>query len=371
MKITRLDVFVVKVTKRGDWVFLRLDTDAGISGIGEASQSGSDNLCVAALRQFGDLLKGKDPFRVEMLLREMLSVGGVFAGRGGRVVETAVSAVEQALWDVVGKSLKAPVHNLMGGLVRDRVRLYANINRATWDRSPEGFALSATSAVDDGFTAVKCAPFDEAHVRSMDGEGARHAWEKGLARLRAIRQAVGHGTDLLVDCHNRFNVSMSLEVAQALKELDVFWFEEPVSHEIPGALKEVRTACGLPVSSGETAFGREGFREMITTRAADIIMPDIKHVGGLMELKKVAAMAEPAGILVSPHNPAGPVATAASVQVSATLPNFLILEYAWGEVPWRKDLITPPERVQDGYIELTGAPGIGVDLNMSVVERHG
>ena len=370
MKITGLETFVVRVTERGDWVFVRLDTDAGISGIGEASQSGNDELCVAALSQFEGDLKGKNPFNVEEIFSQLQSTGGVFAGRGGRVIETAVSAIEQALWDIIGKALGTPVYNLMGGRLRQQIRLYANINRGTWDRSPGGFAQSAASAVEEGFTAIKCAPFDEVNVGALDQDGAWRTWETGVERARSIREAVGAEIDLLVDCHNRFNVSMALEVAKALKEINVSWFEEPVSYEIPGALKEVRSGCGLPVVAGETAFGRLRFWEMVSTRAVDIIMPDVKHVGGLMELKKVAAMAEPMGILVSPHNPAGPVATAASVQVCATLPNFTILEYAWGEVNWRSDLLRPAETIRNGQIETTDAPGIGVELNMDVVFKY-
>ena len=371
MKITRLRTSVVKVTKRGNWVFVRVDTDEGIMGIGEASQSGNDALALAALRQMEDRLIGQDPLRIGTIWRHLARPAGVFSGRGGRAVQTALSAVEQALWDILGKALGAPVHMLLGGRLRDRIRLYANVNRGTWDRSPEGFAESARRAVAEGFTAVKCAPFDEVHRRDLDRADLRRSADAGLERLRAVRGAVGPEVDVLVDCHARFTPSLAQRMAKELEPLDLFWYEEPVPCTQLQALADVTALASMPVASGESLFGREGFWEMISTRAVDVLMPDVKHAGGIQECVRIASLAEVRELPVAPHNPAGPVSTAASVHLCAVLPNFLILEYAWGEVPWRSALIAPAENIVDGYLDVPTAPGLGIELLNEAVEEMG
>lgn len=370
MKITGLRTSVVKVTRRGDWVFVRVDTDEGITGIGEASQSGNDTLALGALRQMEDRLIGQDPFRIGTIWRDLAHPGGVFSGRGGRAVQTALSAVEQALWDILGKALGVPVHTLLGGRLRDRIRLYANVNRGTWDRSPEGFAESARRAVREGFAAVKCAPFDEVHRRNLDRVDLRRSIDVGLERLRAVREAVGEDVDVLVDCHGRFTRYLARRVAQEVEALDLFWFEEPVPCTQLQGLASVTAFTSLPVASGESLFGRESFWEMISTRAVDVLMPDVKHAGGIQECVRIAGLAEVMDLPVAPHNPSGPVSTAVSVHLCAVIPNFLILEYAWGEVPWRGELVTPSENIVDGYLDVPTAPGLGIELNEAVEAEY-
>ncbi len=346
MKITNLTTHVVHVNHRGNWVFVQVATDAGIVGTGEASHSGNDALCVAALKQMGTSLVGKDPRRIETHWQRLSR------SASGRVERTAMSAVEQALWDIVGQVANVPIYQLFGGAVRDRIRLYANINRGAQDRSPESFAQRAQAAVAEGFKAIKLAPFDEAHHSRM-GEG--NLWRSaamGLTRVAAVREAVGDSVDVLVDCHCRFDVATARQVAQELAQLNVFWFEEPVSRHPVALLREVKDAVSLPIAAGEEFFGREEFYELLTTRACHYAMPDVKHCGGIAEARRIAALAETVGIPVSPHNPAGPVSTAASVHLCATLPNFLMLEYQWGEVDWRRDLTIPSETIVDGCLAL-------------------
>ena len=364
MQITHLEPIVVHVNHRGDWVLVRVHTDEGVAGLGEASHSGNDVLVIAVLRQMGERLRGQDPRNIEALWHRM------DRNNAGRVYQTALSAVEQALWDILGQLLGVPIRVLFGGARRDRLRLYANINRHVRERSPRGFARAAAQAVSEGFTAVKLAPFDELrdpdHVRT----GPRAAWRCGLERVRAVREAIGAEIELAVDCHGRMEISEALVVARELEDCDLFWYEEPVPHTFPDALARITARVPMPTASGESVYAIEGFRPFLTAPVVDVLMPDVKHDGGLMETKRIAGAARMSQLLVAPHNPAGPVSTAATAQVISTVANFFILEYAWGEADWRADLLAPPERIEEGYLILPDGPGLGHRLNMDVVEAH-
>lgn len=364
MQITRLEIFVIPVNHRGNWLLLELHTDAGIAGIGEASHSGDDVRCAACLRSFVETLRGQDPRRIEALRLEL-------ARRvDGLVAATAASALEQACWDILGQSLGVPVHGLLGGALRERIPLYANVNRGNQQRTPESFARRAEAAVAEGFDAVKLAPFDEVHGRLHDGESRLEAAAAGLERVRAVRQAVGDNVLVLVDCHSRFDPATALRVADRLTGLGVFWFEEPVVRYPVVLLREVRSRSPLPIAAGEEFFGVEGFLELLSTRACDVVMPDVKHCGGIAEARRIAALAEACGIDVAPHNPAGPLSTLASVHLCAGLPNLWRLEYQWGEVDWRQDLLHPPEQVRQGRLALPQAPGLGARLNHELLAAH-
>ncbi len=359
--IERLETQVVHVNRRGDWVFCLIHTNEGITGLGEASHGLNDALVVATLAQYGKRLVGQDPTRIEAIWASLDNK------HAGRVEHTALSAIEQALWDILGQRLGVPIRALLGGEVRDRVRLYANINRHVADRSPAGFAAAARQAAEQGFTAVKLAPFDEvrgpAHVRT----GPRAAWLPGVERVRAVREAIGDAVELAVDCHGRFDVAEALAVARALEECNLFWFEEPLPHTRTDDLARITSAVPMATASAESVYAVEGFAPFLTRRVVDVIMPDVKHDGGVLETKRIAGAARATGILVAPHNPAGPVSTAATAQVVSTLSNFLILEYAWGEVDWRADLLEPAERIEDGYLVLPEGPGLGHRLNPDMV----
>ena len=202
---------------RGNWIFVQIHTDAGLSGLGEASQSGNDGLVAAALEQLGPRLVGADPTQVEVLWEQMARGSAIFSGDTGRVGATARSAVDQALWDLAGKALGVPAWRLLGGKRRDSVRLYANLNRGTRDRSTQGFADAARRAVDAGFSAVKSTPFDEVHWRRMDRGGIERDADKGIARLVATREAIGDEIELLVDCHQRFDLALAFKVAEKVR----------------------------------------------------------------------------------------------------------------------------------------------------------
>lgn len=373
LRVTGLELLPVRATARTVWLFVRLRTDAGLTGLGEASDAfGFANTTredaarmESELRALFELVSGRSPLDIEPFRQQGLAL----ASRG-LVQATAYSAIEQALWDLAGKALDVPVSTLLGGRVRDRLPVYANVNRATAPRTSAGFAAAATRAVRDGFKAVKAAPWDgfpSAGARAADVEAAVQA---GIAATRAMRVAVGPDVELMVDCHSFFDVSLATRVAAALGSVNLAWYEEPVAPERLSDTLAIRKAIRQPMAGGEVLFGVAGFAPLSRTRAVNVIMPDVKHCGGLLELTRIAAMADADGVTVAPHNPSGPVGTAATVQACAVLKNFRLLEYQWGEAPWRHDLLTPPERFSAGSIEVPDRPGFGVELNDALVRSH-
>ncbi len=291
----------------------------------------------------------------------------------GLATATAVSACEQALWDIAGKAAGLPIYRLLGGPIRSRIPLYANINRAARERTPEDFARHATDAVGAGFRAVKCAPFDGIEQRRVQEPDQRERVRRGIACVAALRDAVGPDVDVYVDCHSKFDAPTALAVARELAALGVRWFEEPVPTEDRAGLQALRPsvhALGMELIGGELLYGVAGFLPYLTPRIFDLIMPDVKHCGGIAATMAVGNVADACGIAVAPHNPSGPVSMAASTQVAAALPRVRALEHAWGEAPWRASLLVPPERVEDGHFVLSDAPGLGIALADAVVSAH-
>ena len=363
MKITRVTSRAVRVNHRGNWIFARVETDDGLVGWGEASHSGDDRAVRVAIDTLGQRAVGRSAFDVEWI-----TTPAATAARG-MIASVAASGLEHALWDVIGKATNQPIFNLLGGRLRDRIRLYANINRSVVDRSPEAYAAKAASAVSEGFRAIKCAPFDGVEWPSIDDDSGRQALLQGLERVRAIRRAIGPAIDLSVDCHGRFDVPTAIWVADQLVPERLYWFEEPIARDDATSLLQIKPHVTTRLVGGENRIGREGFRDLLERHAVDAVMIDLKFVGGILEGKKIAAMAETYHVAVSPHSPAGPVASAAGAQLCATLPNFLVLEYAWGEVPWRADLVGG-EAIEDGYFVLSDRPGLGIEMNMNLLDQH-
>ncbi len=376
--VTDVQVHIVKVNHRGNWVFVELKTNKGITGVGEASHGVIGSTAEGQQKiqnevaSFFELVKDESPFLIEQYRQR-----GWQRARSGRSERTVFSAIEQALWDIQGKSLGVPVHQLLGGKVRDRIRAYANINRATNEKDANGrrpaaaFQKNAEVAVEQGFTAIKMAPFDEMKALPSTPEQIKQDIDHAIGCIEAVRKTVGDKIDLLVDVHSHLDESLGIEVAKRVEPLNLFWFEEPVNPEkYVAETKAISDSTTKATAGGESIFGREGFAELIRDKALDILMPDVKHCGGILELKYIAAMAETAGLQVAPHNPSGPIATAASVQVVATIPNFIILEMAYGEVPWRGELISPAEQFTDGYITVSDRPGLGFELNHKEVLKH-
>lgn len=266
------------------------------------------------------------------------------------------------MFDLAGKALDVPSYQLLGGKCREKIRLYANINRATVDRSPFGFAHNAERAVAEGFTAIKCAPFDDVSVANISRGSLTPAICLGIDRIRTIRAAIGGDIDLMVDCHSRFNPGIIIQVAKELEDLHLFWIEDAVSLENLDAFAHISRSIGIPIATGERLRTLTDFDRLLTQTHVDYILPDVKHVGGLSGLKKIAILAAARNVSITPHNPSGPVATAASVQCMASVPNFAILEYAWGEVEWRASLTEPPEKIVNGSIEVPDRAGLGITL---------
>lgn len=364
MKIIGVTLRRVAVTRRGGWLFVEVQTDEGFTGLGEASQGGNDETVAQTIeRQIAPQLVGQDPRDVGTLFQKFRSLG---ASRPGA---TALSGIEQALWDITGQAYGQPIWRLLGGKLRPRIWIYANINRSTWDRSPEGFAEHARRAVAQGFRAVKLAAFDDVPAH-LDSPEAFATIQLGIDRVLAVRQAVGTQVQVLLDCHSHFSPAWAIRIARLLEPAHLFWYEDPVPRSDVEGLVRVHAAIEQPIAAGETFFGRHEFWNLFTRNAMDVAMPDVKHCGGIGELRQIAALAEAAHVQVAPHNPSGPVAMLASVHASATLPNFTVLEYAFGEVDFREALISPPEAIVDGFYHVGDRPGLGACLAGDVLAAH-
>jgi len=360
MKITGLKTYVVHCY-RTNWVFLKISTDEGVSGVGEATLEMKEKAVEAAVLELQDYLVGKDPRRIErhfhILYRDSY-------WRTGPVLMSALSGVEMALWDISAKQLGVPVHRLLGGKCNDRVQAYANAWFAG-ATTPEAFAASARAAAARGFQALKWDPFGKAYMnistRALDG---------ALAVVGAVRDAVGNAVELLIEGHGRFNVPAALTIARELAPFRPLLFEEPVPPDNLDALAEVRAKSPIRIAAGERLYHRCQFRELFEKRAADVIQPDVSHAGGLGECKKIAAMAEAYHLPFAPHNPSGPVANAATLQLAACTPNFYLLETMATDIPWRKDLTTESLVFKDGCFEIPDRPGLGLELNEEAFADH-
>lgn len=379
LTITDIKVHVVKVNARGNWYFVELKTNKGITGLGEASHGftlkDGDAQLISEIKILFDLVKGESPFAVEQFRQRGLQKSMA----KGKTAVTAFSAIEHALWDLNGKALGVPVYNLLGGKLRDKLKVYANINRATNERDANGrrlipaFQKNAEEALKSGFKAVKLAPFDDMKpLASASRKQIEDDIDYAVSCVEAVRKTIGKDVDLLIDVHSHLNKDLAISTAKRLESSKLYWFEEAIDPEkYVEETKAITEAIEQGSAGGESIIGREGYNRIISERALDIIMPDVKHCGGIQELRFIAAHAEAVGnISVAPHNPSGPVSTAASVQVCATIPNFSILEYAFGEVPWRADLLSPAERFEDGYIGVPDTPGLGHKLNYELLKKY-
>jgi galactonate dehydratase len=373
LRVTGFDLLAIRATSRTVWLVVRLRTDAGLVGLGEASDAfGFANTTTedaarmrSQLAVFVDLVNGRSPFEIESYRQR-----GEAMARQGLVAATAFSSIEQALWDLAGQALDVPSHVLLGGKTRAALPVYANINRATNPRTPDGFAAAARRAVADGFRAIKAAPWDGFPPPGSPGSEVARAIDAGAAAVAAMREAVGSRIAVMVDCHSFFDVEQAVRLAARLEPYDLTWYEEPVPPERVDDTLAIKQRIRQPMAGGEILFGLSGFAPLIRRRAVDTIMPDVKHCGGLLELTRIAAMAADEGVMVAPHNPSGPVSTAASVQACAGMKNVNYLELQYGETSWRSDVLDPPERFVDGFIHVPDRPGFGVTLREDVIRAR-
>ena len=362
--VTELETLPIRVGPRNVWLFVRLHTNKGLTGLGEASLGTATRL--DELGEFFRLVDGCSPLDIQQYRSRAMAS----AARGGLRARTAMSAIEQALWDITGKALDAPVHVLMGGALRSEVLLYANINLMTTDRSAAGFARSAERAADAGFSTVKAAPFDGFPAPADGVEAARRATDLGIDCVLAMREAVGDDVSVRVDCHRYFDFERAVDIARRLEPAGLDWYEEPTDPTDAVTTARIKASIPQRVAGGELLFGVDGFAPLCRRDVVDVVMPDVMHCGGILEAYHIAARATAGGVLVSPHNACGPVATAAALQFAASIENFDSLELQWGQVPWRADITDPPERVRAGIIEVPAGPGLGIELNESLVAAH-
>jgi len=338
-------------------------TDEGITGVGEARMLNHTDALLGYLAEaVPNHVLGSDPFRIEDLVFRMMRND---YARPDYVMMSGIAAIEIACWDIMGKALGLPVYQLLGGAVRDRIKAYAN-GWYTVERTPEEFAEAARRAVARGYRALKLDPFGAGYYE-LELEEKRRV----VALVEAVREAVGPDVEILIEMHGRFNPATAIEMARLLEPYRPGWIEEPVPPHNLAALKKVADQVTIPVATGERIHTRYDFRELFELQAADIIQPDITHLGGLLETKKLAAWADAYYILVAPHNVCGPVGTAANLHLAACTTNFKIQEHFndFAEEFVKAAAPGVPEGV-DGFFPLPSGPGLGVHLDHSVLEQH-
>ncbi len=370
MKITALKTVIVNAEMR-NWVFVKVETDQpGLYGWGEASLEWKTRAVAGAIEDFAPMLIGEDPTRIEFLYQKMYRQS---FWRVGVIGLSAISGIEQALWDIKGKELGRPVYQLLGGAVRDKVRMYTHLGggdmRAVYETQysadPRPFVDLALQVVARGYSAVKVLITPPTETLNSIA-GYRYA----ETMMAALRDALGESVDIMVDCHGRHGPANAIEFCRALAPYHPFFIEEPVPPENVDALAEVRKASPVPIATGERLVTRYEFRPVFEKQAAHIIQPDLCHCGGLWEAKKIAAMAETYYIGVAPHNPLGPVANAAALHFALSTPNFLIQEDMLTDVPWRWDVVQHALKTENGYWLKTDAPGLGIEVNEAAAARH-
>lgn len=360
MKITDIKTFVVDCY-RTNWVFVKVETDEGISGVGEGTLEYKEKALLGAVEHIKSALVGKDPRQIEKHYHDIYR--GAY-WRGGAVLMSALSAVETALWDILGKSLGVPVYQLLGGKVNDDCRIYVN-GWFAGAKEPEEFAEKAKTAVERGVTALKWDPFGKSYLQISNQD-----LDRALRCIAAVREAVGNQVDLLIEGHGRFDVPTGIKIARELEPFHPMWFEEPVPPNNLEALQAVREKSPVPIAAGERLYTRFDYNELFRTRAADYIQPDVSHAGGILELKKIAAAAEVHYIPFAPHNPSGPIANAATLQLAACCPNFCILEIMYSDVAYRKYVTDESLTYKGGRIQIGDKPGLGITLNEEECRKH-
>lgn len=372
MKITKIETHVCNARMR-NWVFVKVLTDQpGLWGWGESTLEWHTRAVVGAIEDLSQLLIGEDPTRVEHLWQMMYRQH--FWHGNGIVRGTAISGIDLALWDIMGKVHGVPCHKLWGGPVRDYVRLYSHLGGGkmedfyeTKPSDAQRFADLAHIAVEEGFTAFKTMAVPE----TMPLEGLRpiHYAEACVA---AMREAVGPDIDIMVDCHARPSPRMGMLFAKALEPYGLYWFEEPCWPEVPDDIALIQRAVSTPIATGERLVGIHAVRELLEKRACSVLQTDITHCGGLSESRRIAALCEAYRIALAPHNPQGPVSTAASLELGFATPSYIICETVHNDVPWRSDIVSECFTVEKKgrLVYPSTLPGLGVEINEAEVKKH-
>ncbi len=372
MKITKIEALVCHARMR-NWVFVKVLTDQpGLFGWGEATLEWHTRAVVGAIEDLAQLVVGEDPTRIEHLWQMMYRQH--FWHGNGIVRGTAISGIDLALWDILGKVHGVPCHKLWGGPVRDYIRLYCHLGGGrmedfyqTEPGDARRFGDLAAQAVEAGFTAFKSMAVPE----TMPLEGLRPL-RYAEACVKAMRDAVGDDIDIMVDCHARPSPRMGLRFAQALEPYGLYFFEEPCWPETIADIALIQRSVSTPIATGERLVSQHPFRDLLEQRACSVLQPDITHCGGLSEARRIAAMAESYRVSLAPHNPQGPVSTAASLEFGFATPSYIICESVHDDVPWRRDVVREGFTIErNGQIVRPGTLlGLGVEIDENQVRKH-
>jgi len=362
MRITHVETFIAGNPWK-NWLFTRVHTDEGLYGISEGTINAFAKTVEAAVHELKPMYEGMDPFQPERIVQRMFR--DVYTD-GGQVHKHAVSCIEIACWDIIGKSVGKPIYQLLGGQVRDKVRAYAN----GWyrgPRTPENFHERAKEVVRRGYTALKFDPFGSAYqITDLDDEAL------AVDIIAAVRDAVGPSVDILVEGHCRFSTSTALKFARKMEPYNPTWFEEPTPHHKIDAIVQVARESPVPIATGESLHTKYEFAELLKHDVIHILQPEPLACGGLWSTRQISDMADAHYAVVAPHNAQGPVCTAICMQLAACTPNHFVQEiFDEFNVDWEQDLVTGETfEVKNGYIDVPTAPGLGIDLNVEEIQKH-
>jgi galactonate dehydratase len=368
MKITGLKTYIVDSSAEPrsftgfrsapQWVFVRVHTDEGLAGLGEGSVTSKATTVAAAIMELERMLVGHDPTQIERLWQRMYRIP---RWRGGPVLNSAISAIEIALWDILGQLLGVPIYRLLGGACRDRVRMYAHCGGAT----PEQAAENALRLKERGYTALKTGSIHVENDTVRPASGLAH----GAAKIRAMREAVGPDFDIAIDAHGQLTPVMALDFAERVWEYRPLFLEEATQPEDLDALAWLSARVKVPLATGERLFTKYGFADLCARHLVSVVQPDVVHCGGILEMKKIATIAEAHFIDCAPHNPQSWVSTFASLHVDACTPNCTIQEWIQGP-PWQAELFETEFAVQDGFAFPPDRPGLGLGFNDAEAAKH-
>lgn len=367
MKITRITTQVVNARLR-NWIFVRVETDQpGLTGLGEATLEFQTRAVVGAVEDLGALILGQDPRNIEHLW-QVLFRHPFF--KGGVVTMSALSGIDQALHDIKARALGIPLWQLLGGLTRDRLRMYDHLGGgdsiAVYDSArAESFAEKAALSRADGFTAVKILAVGR--TAPLDGLAALKGAE---ALMAAAREGAGEDMDIMVDLHGRTTAAMAIQYAEVLKPYRPWFLEEPCQPEDPDGIARVARSTTIPIASGERLCHRREFLPLLQQGAIAVAQPDVCHAGGLTEVRRIAALCDTFGVSMAPHNPLGPVATMVNIHLGFATPNFLIQEVMRSDVPWRDEVVRGSAPIEGGHVLPPQGPGIGIEIDEAAAARR-
>ena len=384
MKIVQVEIFDIHCPDRPVWnpVFIRITTDEGITGVGEAGLAYDlgHSAAAAMIKEFAEeMLIGFDPMQTELLWARMLRESFWGLG-GGPVIYAAMSAIDTALWDIKGKALNLPVYQLLGGKVNPTLRTYASQLQFDWDTEftrliePDEFGMAAEKAMAEGYDCVKVDPimYDKEGVTQFDRTKIFTKPEMRLyrARMQAIRDAVGEDCDIIFECHSLPGATTAIQLGELVDEFGCMYYEEPVNYLNPDLHAKVAAKVKTPIAGGERLYNRWQVKPYLDAQSIDVLQPDVGLCGGLTETKKVCDMADVADVRIQAHVCGGPVATAAALHLETAIPNFLIHEHhTYAIKPWNRELCIQDYQPENGQFVVPELPGLGIELNDDIVNR--